>query len=631
MRRGPYQPNTAQLLGIILCSFLSSVLAQEYSWSLGVVDSSILLGANQTCLDVFNANVSCAPIIQDLFENPYLDLEEPDLSAFCQNTCYSSLVSQRDRIQAECEGAIYQDPVSEWRWQPTYLVETAVLAFNITCLKRSDDSLCNIWYREGASKVENPDCDECYVMLPFLEAVLPAGHHDRGSSMYESATSSSSSSCDSQYKIQSGDTYLSVSLSQNVSTHDLITANGLKYSLKNFPASGTLCIRNQCQVYVVKDGDTCDSIQETTHLNFAELRSWNPYINGLCNNIADKVNQTICASNPLGDFSMSDSIPSESATLVPDNLAPNTTTNCSIYHEVQAKDDCSTLGVKYGIELKDFIFLNPMVWENCTNLWLNTSYCVAPVGSISEYPGYGPEKPTFDFEPVDIVFLPWEDPWEEWRNRQKLVPLATGTRKDCWNYDWWNNSEVSLPEVSSVAFVYEVNLELFLAWNPSLEGEEIIKPSVSYCVALSEPTPTPWKPPNPRAPGEPEDCIAWFPATLSCEIHVINMRMDMGTFVKLNPSVGEDCSTFIHGTWYCYQVIADNDWNLGDEEESPDGTHTTLSSTKALSTQATKTTSQVASATPSPTRTTKGQTLETAALRVATAARRMPTVAEAVR
>ncbi|RSL40912.1 hypothetical protein CEP54_015978 [Fusarium duplospermum] len=563
MRWCPYQPNTAQLLGVVLLSFLSAVLAQEYSSSLGVVDSSILLGANQTCLDVFNANVSCAPIIQDLFENPYLDLEEPDLSAFCQNTCYSSLVSQRDRIQAECEGVIYQDPVSEWRWQPTYLVETAILAFNITCLKRSDDSLCNIWYREGASKVENPDCDECYVMLPFLEAVLPAGHHDWGSSMYESATSScqfdgppitktmsgffissyvppppgnsskirqlkqtsptASSSCDSQYKIQSGDTYLSVSLSQNVSTHDLITANGLKYSLKNFPTSGTLCIRNQCQV------------------------------------------------NPLGDFSMSDSIPSESATLVPDNLAPNTTTNCSMYHEVQAKDDCSTLGVKYGIELRDFIFLNPMVWENCTNLWLNTSYCVAPVGSISEYPGYGPEKPTFDFEPVDIVFLPWEDPWEEWRNHQKLVPLAAGTRKDCWNYGWWNNSEVSLPEVSSVAFVYEVNLELFLAWNPSLEGEEIIQPSVSYCVALSEPTPTPWKPPNPRAPGEPEDCIAWFPATLSCQIHIIHLRMDMRTFVKLNPSVGEDCSTFIHGTWYCYKVMADNDWNLGGHENDLTG------------------------------------------------------------
>lgn len=37
------------------------------------------------------------------------------------------------------------------------------------------------------------------------------------------------------------------------------------------------------------------------------------------------------------------------------------------------------LSCNRSITLDDFLDLNPQIWPNCTNLWLDYSYCVAPV------------------------------------------------------------------------------------------------------------------------------------------------------------------------------------------------------------------------------------------------------------
>jgi hypothetical protein len=83
--------------------------------------------------------------------------------------------------------------------------------------------------------------------------------------------------------------------------------------------------------------------------------------------------------------------------------------------------------------------LNPSVNAACTNLWLGYSYCVVPVGSMASYPGYtGTEVlpqtgPAFTPQPGKPV--PWNMPNRyEPSSRYPTIPIANGTRGDCWTY-----------------------------------------------------------------------------------------------------------------------------------------------------------------------------------------------------
>jgi hypothetical protein len=147
------------------------------------------------------------------------------------------------------------------------------------------------------------------------------------------------------------------------------------------------------------------------------------------------VGQTICLSNLLGDYSVEKNTDigfhTKSAT-VPTDIAPETTTDCGMYHDTVTGDDCGVVTMKYSISLDDFIFFNPMIWKNCTNLWANISYCVAPMGHISDYPGYGESETSFSINPDTRITtsLPYYDPWAE-ESDAIIIPLANDTRTDC--------------------------------------------------------------------------------------------------------------------------------------------------------------------------------------------------------
>lgn len=66
-------------------------------------------------------------------------------------------------------------------------------------------------------------------------------------------------------------------------------------------------------------------------------------------------------------------------------MAANVTKSCAQYHSVVEGDTCASISVSSGISLDDFYFLNPSVDSNCTNLILEESYCVKPVGSSKSH------------------------------------------------------------------------------------------------------------------------------------------------------------------------------------------------------------------------------------------------------
>ena len=177
------------------------------------------------------------------------------------------------------------------------------------------------------------------------------------------------------------------------------------------------------------------------------------------------------------------------------------------------------------------------------------------------------------------------------------MPIANGTRPDCWSYTWWNETKDSqVPSVSTAAWLYEFELGFLLDWNEGLRKDGNVQPSSSYCVALAKAEPTVWLLPSPRAPDEALDCAAWFPAITNCQAHLKSLRLSLDTFHRWNPSVKGDCSIFINGTYYCYR-------SNSDEPDTGGGSPTSTSTTSASSiTKASSTTSTTKSG---PTETSK--------------------------
>ena len=99
---------------------------------------------------------------------------------------------------------------------------------------------------------------------------------------------------------------------------------------------------------------------------------------------------SICVSNPGVAYVTPPAMPplapstAVSAAPVPTNAKDESNRQCGQWYNVEGGDYCNLVTLRYAIALADFVFLNPSINANCTNLLLDISYCVAPVGD-SEY------------------------------------------------------------------------------------------------------------------------------------------------------------------------------------------------------------------------------------------------------
>lgn len=59
--------------------------------------------------------------------------------------------------------------------------------------------------------------------------------------------------------------------------------------------------------------------------------------------------------------------------------APGTIPNCGLYYNTVLGDYCQMIAMNFSITFDQFRAMNPQVDSNCSNLWANTSYCVATV------------------------------------------------------------------------------------------------------------------------------------------------------------------------------------------------------------------------------------------------------------
>lgn len=68
------------------------------------------------------------------------------------------------------------------------------------------------------------------------------------------------------------------------------------------------------------------------------------------------------------------------AAAAPTDIAEGTNAYCGMYYKAVLGDYCNMLILRFKITIDDFLFLNPAVNTNCTNLFAEESYCVQAVG-----------------------------------------------------------------------------------------------------------------------------------------------------------------------------------------------------------------------------------------------------------
>ncbi|KAL4746388.1 hypothetical protein BDW72DRAFT_197744 [Aspergillus terricola var. indicus] len=210
----------------------------------------------------------------------------------------------------------------------------------------------------------------------------------------------------------------------------------------------------------------------------------NPIVGPSCRSISSSVGDVICLSPP-GDEAFTETATATTATTtttseptavpVPTNIANGTNTNCAQYYHVLPGDYCNLVIIKFGTSLEDFLFLNAGVNSNCTDLYVEESYCVAPVGPIDQYPGH----PDYIPPETSISTVPYANLPKATYTPPKItgmptsLPLAPGTRKDCFAYAAGSDLGVDIGFTfftsicDALAQGWGISLEELQNWNPS--------------------------------------------------------------------------------------------------------------------------------------------------------------------
>ena len=324
----------------------------------------------------------------------------------------------------------------------------------------------------------NPTTTFPFSMSVVLLLNYRAYHADRDYSPQSGPTNTSTTCNGKRYTLQPGDGCHSVSRSQGIGTAWMLMDNHLSAYCAKFPRNGTLCLQNTCKTTTVLQDDTCSALARRNHISVAQLLAWNPVLNRGCYNLAQSIGSEICVSAPgtpyVAPSTTSTSPPMPTTTApIPPNIAPGTCTRCGQYYCVQPGDSCATILAKYGISLQDFIFLNPEVNADCSNLVTWQDYCVQPVGDINTYPGHTASATTTSVASYGpFSALPGSNR-TAYPTFSSALPLASGTRADCNAYFTNNIFPKSISSWESycalAAAVYGVTLTELGIWNRGLD------------------------------------------------------------------------------------------------------------------------------------------------------------------
>ncbi|KAJ6104824.1 hypothetical protein N7523_011144, partial [Penicillium sp. IBT 18751x] len=326
---------------------------------------------------------------------------------------------------------------------------------------------------------------------------------------------------------------------------------------------------------------TCEAVAAAVNITERQLIAWNPFISYGCANLPEMNGSEICVDAPGRKF-VNPTDTSALPPLTPTTTAPKPTDAadgsggaekpCGRWYSVQQGDYRNLVAIKFGITLPDFLFLNPAINANCTNLFALESYCVAAVGDLNTYIGR-PGHATITLDPsAPFTGIPYTE-----RPDSTESPLHAAVHPPPRSHGHARRLNCEL-----AAATYNVDLEEFGLWNPGLGNVSdpacAFEKGVRYCgswylKAGNEGTPTDASPtpPGSTMSSSPADCNEWAIVTngLSCTDLALEAGISLEQFLAWNPAVQSDCkANYWVDEAYCVGISGDD----GD-----DGSATTTS------------------------------------------------------
>ncbi|KAI0202237.1 hypothetical protein F4808DRAFT_468789 [Astrocystis sublimbata] len=588
--------------------------------------------------------VNCDPVVPALRSGAFYS--ESTLTRICTSACASSLGIFQGAVNRACATDVW-DGYGDEQLPVAVIPELLRYQFNLTCLE-NDGLFCNnaaasyASFLDANATMENApasgqfgdanitdSCDLCLVKNLQFQAGSP--YYDGPKLWSESVYQSKTSSCGIKgmditptaltvwtptstgaeatptcvgktYQIATSDDCHSISTAQGISTSWLLQDNHLKSGCADFPKSGTLCLVNTCKTYTIATNDTCESISQVHNVTEAQFKAWNPNIDAGCYNIERMLGDQVCISSPGTPYVAPEhtSLAPSTATTpapIPTDVADNTN-NCGLSYRAEKGDYCNLVILKFGITLPNFVFLNPAINENCTNLFAEESYCVQAVGDINTYSG----RPGYVTYTATITSLNG-DPATRWPEvtyttpspsaTTTQLPLATDTRSDL------SEGSIYRSDCDLAAHVFMVSLEDLGVWNPSLGNTSLptctFVGGQSYCGRYWEGDAPPvvaldggGSPIRDNATSICTDYVdvldgAGWTYGDSCTSVEDAFFITSEQFLTWNPSVSEDC---VNGFWlgYAYCVGTTDSVTTTRIPTTPTSTTTTTSSPPAAPT-----------------------------------------------
>ncbi|KAJ4392335.1 hypothetical protein N0V93_005961 [Gnomoniopsis smithogilvyi] len=527
---------------------------------------------------------ACDPLVRDL--RPDVFYPPASLSRICTANCSSAMETWQSSVQSGCGNQTVSADLE---------VEAAAV-YN-ACLKDDSGRYCGPvaalaaafadsgispfnYISNTTDQVRPDDCDACLAERlrlregsPYFDGPIVASQ-----SLYESMTAScgivgrpvvtttfdyftaapapTAKVCEgSTYTIQASDDCYTISKSQDVGTDWLLADNDLEAFCTNFPAAGTsLCITKLCTTVTVPTNATCEAMATAANITETQLKAWNPSISYGFANLPKMNGSEVCIDAPGRKFCP---LPTPPPSLLkpPSLRRPRPPT----------------------IALADFLFLNPAMNANCTNLFALESYRVAAVGDINTYtgrPGFvsvtlDPPRPSQ--EPLTPSYPTLPTPRTPASTRPSPKPPAHATT-------------ACTTSTATTTTTYDVDLDAFASWNAGLgnisdpacafvkgvrycgswyleQGNQEVATATTTAGSGDDPTNTSPTPPGPTMSGSPADCNQWALVTdgLSCTDMAAQAGLTLQQWLAWNPAVSSDCLTnYWLGEAYCIGVSGES-------------------------------------------------------------------------
>ncbi|KOC07375.1 hypothetical protein AFLA70_31g004611 [Aspergillus flavus AF70] len=556
-----YRPNmqSYSLITILGLASATLVAGQQFKWYSYPWET---LNLTQACFTAINSSVSSCPslLATHTTGTGTVDiLGEDALQSLCVDSCRKELQALRGTVQAACTGQGDVMVYDNIAYPATFMIDNLLYTYDVSCYKDSSsgkycDLILGEWRNQTNATNDDSaahDCSDC-ILGPFkIQLESPIGYDDEWAEDFTSLTSScgatgytyvaptgyalnssitssgtatstgtgsdaatptSTHTCATTYTVQANDTCHSIAKKHSVSTYNLMVANGITIFCSNLAApGGSICIPESCNSTTLLAGNSCAQMMSDWNVSMAQILAWNPIISSLCDNFHLFYGWEICRGPPGGAIEVPTGAPTTTSgptatgvvystpAPVPTNAMAGSNHRCGKWYTTKYNDSCTDIAANAGIPYEEWLFLNPDVFANCTNLWDGYAYCVGAVGNVATYSGWTvTAAPTTSFTRPASTTETWTP------GPTYILPHAPGTLQDCAVYrdaidannnptkewglstDFLDGLGINYTACSFYSHPYSVTVDDFVQWNPSLDVSDcVVHKGYSYCVLIS--------------------------------------------------------------------------------------------------------------------------------------------------